>query len=196
MRGSSQIDPDLDQAAGRLRYPPNIWLFDFPNSLAPTTSSERSFREAAAALERYNQRLAAGQATFDSRADNLLGTLDRFAADLGSMGAAIDNHFANGSFFAFDADDIFYANKGRMYAYFLLMRGLGQDFNQVIAERRLEAAWAQTVDSFLAAVQVQPWIVLDGAPDSQFVPSHLSGQGFYIMRARTQLRELTQILQS
>ena len=30
-----------------------------------------------------------------------------------------------------------------------------------------------------AAVQ-QPWVVLNGGPSSQFVPSHLAGQGFLL----------------
>ena len=27
-RGSSEADPDLDKAAGLLKYPPNVWIFD------------------------------------------------------------------------------------------------------------------------------------------------------------------------
>ena len=41
-RGSSQADADLDRAAGLLRYPGTIWIFDFRTSLAPTASSSSS----------------------------------------------------------------------------------------------------------------------------------------------------------
>src|ERR687897_1240949 len=35
-RGSSQMDPDLNTAAGLLRYPGTVWIFDLSTSLAPT----------------------------------------------------------------------------------------------------------------------------------------------------------------
>jgi len=37
-------------------------------------------------------------------------------------------------------------------------------------------------------------VVVNGAADSQFLPSHLVAQGFYLLRARTQLREVADIL--
>jgi len=44
------------------------------------------------------------------------------------------------------------------------------------------------------AASLQPWVVINGAPDAQFMPSHLAAQGFFLLRARTQLREITNIL--
>jgi hypothetical protein len=45
-----------------------------------------------------------------------------------------------------------------------------------------------------AATQ-QPWVVLNGSPSSQFTPSHLANQGFLLLRLRTQLREIANVLQ-
>jgi hypothetical protein len=194
-RGSSQVDPDLDRAAGLLRYPGTIWIFDFRTSWAPTASSEQQYRQAMAALRSYNQRLSRGQAVFEARADNLLGTLDRFAADLGSQSAAIERSLAASGFGPdFTADNLFYANKGRLYAYFLLMRAMEADFANVIRERQLSGAWDQTLDSFRYAAILQPWVVVNGAPDGQLMPNHLAAQGFFLLRARTQLREISNIL--
>jgi hypothetical protein len=89
---------------------------------------------------------------------------------------------------------LFYATKGRLYAYYLLMRALQVDFANVIRERQLGNAWSQTVESFREAVALQPWVVVNGAPDAQFMPSHLASQGFFLLRARTQLREISNIL--
>ena len=131
-RGSSQVDSDLNNAAGLLRYPGTVWIFDLSTSLAPTASSESQYRRAMVALRDYNQRLAAGNAVFETRADNLLATLDRIAADIGSSSAALDQHLAEHSGFGldFEADDVFYANKGRLYAYYLLLRELGRGLRQ------------------------------------------------------------------
>jgi hypothetical protein len=194
-RGSSQADPDLDRAAGLLRYPGTIWIFDFRTSWAPTASSEQQYRQAVAALRSYNQRLSQGQAVFETRADNLLATLDRIAADIGSSSATLDHQLKTAGFWPdFAADNLFYATKGRLYAYFLLLRALQVDFANVIRERQLGSAWNQTVESFREAAALQPWVVVNGAPDAQFMPSHLASQGFFLLRARTQLREISNIL--
>ena len=50
------------------------------------------------------------------------------------------------------------------------------------------------LDSMLKAAMLSPMVVVNGAPDAQIQPSHLASQGFYLLRARTQLREITNIL--
>jgi hypothetical protein len=66
----------------------------------------------------------------------------------------------------------------------------------VIADRRLGAAWTQTAKSLAEAAELQPIVVVSGDPASQVLPSHLASLGFYILRARVQLREITNILQN
>jgi hypothetical protein len=51
------------------------------------------------------------------------------------------------------------------------------------------------LDSFHEAATLRPWVVVNGRPDSIFRPSHLAVEGFYLLRARTQMREVTNILQ-
>jgi hypothetical protein len=195
-RGSSQADQNLATASGLLKYPGTVWIFDPQTSWAPTASSESQYRRAMNALRAYNEELTSGQATFDARADNLLATIDRITADIGSSSAALDRHLEQeaGSLLDFEADDLFYATKGRLYAYYLLLRELRQDFAPVIDERGLGPAWAQMLNSLRIAATLQPWVVLNGAPDGQMVPSHLAAQGFYLLRARTQLKEIANIL--
>lgn len=193
-RGSSQVDPDLDRAVGFLKYPGNVWVFDLRQSLVPTASSERQYRRAREALLSYNKRVAEGMAVFDRRADNLIAVLDSIAADLGSQSAVIDHHLEHPALLDFQADDTFYATKGRLYAYFLLMEGLGKDYEQIIRDRDLATVWDNMQNSFRQAIAMRPLVVINGAPDSQFLPSHLAGLGFYLMRVRMQLREITNIL--
>ncbi|MCH8183630.1 MAG: DUF2333 family protein [Proteobacteria bacterium] len=194
-RGSSQADPDLQEASGLLQYSGTKWVFDLSTSLAPTATSEAQYRKAMRALLSYNARLASGDAVFERRADNLLATLDRMAADLGSSSAVLEHRLDAGrALFDRQADDVFYGVKGRLYAYYLLLRELGRDFDSVIADRDLGPAWDQMLDSIAQAAALRPWVVINGSPDSQFFASHLAAQGFFLLRARTQLREITNIL--
>jgi len=195
-RGSSQVDVDLEKAAGLLKYSGTIWVFDFSTSLAPTATSEAQYRAAMKALKSYNQRLSEGQAVFERRADNLQATLERIAADLGSSSAIIERHVADnaGGLIDLTADDIFYRTKGRIYGYYLLLRELGFDYAEVLQEKSLEASWAQLMHSLQSGAELQPFIVANGGTEGQIVPNHLLNQGFYLLRARTQLKEVSNIL--
>ncbi|MAN63916.1 MAG: hypothetical protein CMI60_18430 [Parvibaculum sp.] len=195
-RGSSQADPDLQSASGLLQYAGDVWVWDPSVSLMPRASSEAQYREARSALLKYNVRLAAGEAVFERRGDNLMATLDRIALDIGSSSAVLDQAVVenSGSFIDTSADDHFYNVKGQLYAYYLLLDALGKDFDALITERELNTAWEQMLDSMLKAAMLSPMVVINGAPDAQIQPSHLASQGFYLLRARTQLREITNIL--
>jgi hypothetical protein len=196
LRGSSRSDPDLEAAAGRLAYPGHIWVLEW--SATPVQpSSESQYRRAVEDLRRYDSRLAEGQATFERRSDNLQALLDRMAADLGSSSAVLSEKIERdaGQFFDSTADDIFYSTQGRLYGYYAVLRGLGRDFAGVLAERGAAEMWESLIASLGAAASLQPWIVANAPLDSTLSPNHLAAQGFLLLRARTQLREITSVLQ-
>lgn len=194
VRGSSQVDEDLDQAAGLLKYKPDVWVYDMSESWLPQRSSAEQYRHGMEALMRYNQRLGEGNAVFETRADNLLATLERVAADMGSASAVIDSSVTDLGAFSWDADDVFYRNKGRLYAYFMLLEAMKSDFGKVIQEKQLTNVWDEMLKSLRQAAEMEPLVVINGAPDGFVLPSHLVGQGFYLLRARTQLREISNVL--
>ena len=195
-RGSSQADSDLEQARSRLNYASDVWVWDFNVSLFPTATSPQQYKAAEEALINYNKRLAAGTAVFDRRSDNLLATLDRIAKDVGSSSAALEQQIEqhSGDWIDFQADDRFYRTKGELYAYALLLRELGKDFDPVIKERGLQTVWTNMIDNLFQAAGLHPWVVINGAPDSQIMPSHLAAQGFFLLRARAQMYEIMDIL--
>ena len=197
-RGSSAADVDLQQASGLLQYPADVWIVAFEPYPLPKAPTESQYREAARALERYNARLAQGTAAFDVRADNLLSAVDRFALDLGSLSAALDKHVTEhaGDLIDTEADDVFYRAKGQVYAYAVLLRALRQDFAAVIDQRTVANQWDEMLLSLEAAASVSPWVVVNGSPSAEFRPNHLLNLGFHLLRARTQMREISNILQN
>jgi len=195
-RGSSAVDPELQMAAGNLAKEPERWIIDFPTRLLPTTASDSYYREAADQLEKYNSRLASGDAIFERRSDNLLATLDRIALDLGASSAALEQYISeNAGGFLPDtgADDLFYETKGQVYAYTVILLALEQDFSKVIGDRELASIYKELLHSMMSAATLDPVVVFNGAADGTLA-NHLSMQGFYLLRARTQLKEVTNIL--
>jgi hypothetical protein len=195
-RGTSQDDPDLREAAGLLQFPGDKWVIDLATSPWPQAPSEAQYRRARKALLAYNARLGAGQALFERRADNLLETLDRIALDLGSSAAALDQRIAAHAGNPFDrrADDVFYSIKGQSYAYALVLRALAVDFADVLRDRNVATLWDNMLASLDRAATMAPLVILNGAPDGMLFASHLSAQGFYVLRARAQLREIRDVL--
>lgn len=195
-RGSSRIDTDLDTAAGLMKYPPDIWMWNPSVSLIPTASTEKQYREAMRAFDRYNKRLASGEAVFERRADNLQQTLERIASDIGSASAAIAERIddKNRPYIDLSADETYYDIKGKMYAYYMLLKALRHDFADVIREKQVGSSWEQMEESMRLGAKLNNFLIFNNAPDSQVLPNHLTGMGFYLLRARTQLKEINSIL--
>lgn len=195
-RGSSQADQNLDKAAGLLKYNGRIWVYEPSISWLPTTPSNQQYWVAAKSLRAYNKELINGQTVFEARADNLMATLERFAKDLGSLSAVIDKHLEKERGFLPDTqvDDIFYETKGRLYAYLMILTAFKEDFASVIQDKALGEAWDKMLNSLEEAVKLNPLVVTNPAPDGLFLQPHLAVQGFYLLRARTQMQEVANIL--
>ncbi len=191
---AARLDPDLQRASGMLQYPGDVWVLDL-RSVLPAPS-EVQYRSAADALLAYNKRLSAGDAVFDTRADNLAALLSRLARDLGAEAESIDDHVAKPSpvVFSRSADDLFYQVKGAIYAHALLLRALRTDFQAVIADRHLGQLWDAAQQAIQEAAALYPTIVLDASPSSMFA-SHLASQGFYVLRAQTRIADLARALE-
>ena len=195
-RGSSAADPDLDGVAGLLQYPGTIWWWNPSTSLMPSPTSEQQYIKAMEQLIVYNKRLTTGNAVFEKRADNLLATLDRISLDLGASSASIASYIKNGFGCVLDlgADDLFFGVKGQVYAYKLILKGLRKDFEQIIVSRDIASSWTEMEASFDSIIAMDPLIVSNCEVDGFAFQNHLAAEGFYLLRARTQLKEITNIL--
>ncbi|UTW55509.1 DUF2333 family protein [Kordiimonas sp. SCSIO 12610] len=192
-RGSSAVDADLEKAAGNLAIEPERWVIE---SWLPTKASDHFYRDAAKDFITYNNRVSSGDAVFERRADNLRMTLERIASDLGASSAKIEKYIgdnAGGFVPDFGVDNVFYEVKGQVYAYTLLLKSLRVDFASVVEDRELAKVYDELLRSLEAAAVLNPTVVTNGAVDG-IVANHLSIQGFYLLRARTQLKEVTNIL--
>jgi hypothetical protein len=194
-RGSSQADADLRQAASDIQYDPERWIWRWGRVL-PEASAEDQYRSARDHLLAYNVRLAAGGAIFDPRPDNLLAVLERIAIDLGDSAAQLDSQIVAGRLLVIDrqADKLLYNVKGRAYAYLMILRGLREDFAAVLVQREIATIYDDMLESLEVAATLQPAVTQNGARDGVAANNHLAVQGFYVLLARTKLREMTDIL--
>ncbi len=196
LRGTSQIDADLQKARGNLQFAEDAWYFGL-SPFGPKTPTPSYYRSAIKDLRAFNGRLENCQATFDARADNLIQFVDRIASDLGSTSAILKDRAENyhAGWFDTRADDRFWFAYGQLYAYYGLLRSAHSDFRGVLAEKHLDGVWDEMEKQMRAALDMQPLIVSNGSPDAWFTPSHLTTMGFYILRVRSNLVDVKQVLE-
>jgi hypothetical protein len=189
-------DTDLASATELLQYPPDVWYWNPRQSLWPKEPSDDEYQRAMADLMLYNESLGDGSRQLDRSSDTLTTVLQRITQDLGTSSAMIEYHVDRGTRPRVQerTDDIFYGTNGRLYGYYIALKGMEIDFRGVIASRHLTATWASMMSTLRGAIGMRPSIVLDGSPDSDFVPCTLCGEGFYVLRLQDELEDITRAL--
>ncbi len=196
VRGTSQIDADLQKARGNLQFTEDSWYFGM-NPFGPKTPTPSYYRSAVNDLRTFNSKLENCNAIFDARADNLIQFIDRIANDIGGTSAILKDRSENNNYgwFDFRADDRFWFAYGQLYAYYGLMNAAQVDFNQVMQEKHLTQLWDGMDGQLRAALRIQPWIIANGSEGGWLLPNHLTTMGFYILRVRSNLIDIKQVLQ-
>jgi len=194
VRTTSQIDGDLQDARGNMQFDEETWYFGL-QPFGPKTPTPSYYRDAITKLRSFNTRLENCQAVFDARADNLKIYVDRIASDIGSTTALLKDRAENYNYGIFDprADDRFWFAYGQLYAYYGLMRAAEADFEDVLKQRNLVSLWKTMDAQFVAALKIQPMIVSNSSEAGLFA-SHLTTMGFYILRVRSNMVEISNVL--
>lgn len=195
IRGTSQIDQNLQDARGNMQFDESTWYFGL-NPFGPKTPTPSFYRAAIRDLNAFNTRLETCSAVFDARADNLIQFLDRIANDIGSTSAILRERSENynGGWFDTRADDRFWFAYGQLYGYYGIIHAAGADFEDVIRQRAIGSLWQQTEEQLRAALRIRPFIISNGNESGWMMPSHLATMGFYVLRVRSNLVELRQVL--
>lgn len=195
LRGTSQVDGDLQKARGNMQFDEGSWYFGL-HPFGPKTPTPSYYRNAMNNLRAFNTRMASCDAQFDARGDNLLQFIDRIANDLGATSAILrersENH--NGGWFDMRADDRFWFAYGQLYGYYGILHAARHDFNAVIQARGLGSLWQGVDDQLKAALRIRPAIISNGREDGWIMPTHLATMGFYVLRVRSNLVELRSVL--
>ena len=197
VRGTSQIDRNLQDARGNLQFDESTWYFGI-NPFGPKTPTPSFYRSAIEDLNAFNTRLEQCSATFDTRGDNLFQFFDRIASDLGSTSDILRERSENYNrgWFDFRADDRFWFAYGQLYAYSGIIKAARADFGEVIQTRSLGPLFTRLEAQLDAALDVDPFIISNGSEDGWIMPTHLATMGFYVLRVRTNLTEIRDVLRN
>ena len=134
-------------------------------------------------------------ADFDTRADNMLQFMDRVTADIGSTSEILQRRMAQAGAFGFDrrADDRFWFAYGQLYAYHGVLTAMRSDFRNVFDQRNLTNLWERVDLQLKDVLRTQPFVVANGSASS-LIKSHLESIGFDLLRVRSNLVEMRDVL--
>lgn len=194
VRGTDSINRNLQSAREAANYREDAWYVTFSLPfLQPATQAR--LRDARSDLLAFNAELETCQARFDARADNLLQFIDRVTADIGSTSEILQRRMEEASFMGFDAraDDRFWFTYGQLYAYHGILTAARDDFREVFEQRNLESLWQRVDEQLADALRVRPPFIANGSASS-LIKSHLESIGFDLLRVRSNLVEIRDVL--
>lgn len=183
----------LKEAAALLKYPGTVWLFSPTNKLKPAPSANTQYRKARKQLIKFNQGLGNGSEIFYKNAEDLAFMLERSRNDIWkSVTKKLEAGIRENSTSLIDnkADDIFYYNQGKIYAYYLLFKALGVDYKEILVASNQYGNWTVMLKAMENASSVSPLIVRNGEVDSLSAPNHLATLGFYMLKAQTMMKKI------
>ena len=181
----SEKENPLKEAAMLLQYPGTIWMFSPQNKLTPVPSANSQYRKGRRRLIEYNQFLSEGSRIFYKSPQDLAYFTKITASTLWKNNLNIENHIReySQSILNNKADDLFYYTQGHAYAYYLIMRGLAQDYKEIIVKNEIYEDWIKAIKYLESASRLNPTIVRNGVLDSSFTPNHLASISYYTTRA-------------
>lgn len=209
-QSQSRENEELSQAEPRLNFNANSWIF-------PSTESE--YEDALGYLRDYRARLAAGDADFYARADNLRsyletagqrlgGIVQRLSASVGEW--RVNTDLANDPAAAsaqpparelrdetpwLQIDNEFYYARGATWALYHFLKATREDFSSVLKDKNAEATMDQLVRSLEAAQRpVSSPIILNGNGFG-FFANHSLVMASYVSRANAALIDLRRLLE-
>ena len=181
-----QNENDFDEALKLLNYPGTVWMFKPDNNLMPAPSSSRQYRRARLLLLQLNQSLGDGQNVFVPNAQTLALLLNYVAQNLDKSVVALQQQMREHASDVWDekADDVFFYNQGKLYAYLLILRAVGNDYRNIIVEKECYQLWTSLIATLEAAVNIDPWFVRNADFSQSFAANHLAYLAFYSLKVQ------------
>lgn len=183
----------LYKAAVLLRYPGTVWMFDPHNKIKPAPSAASQYRKARRMLGKYNQLLATDKRLFNKQTSDLITLLKKSNLNLGQsnnqLSAAIRENSSN--WIDWLADDIFYYNQGKIYAYYMLFKAVGHDYKEIIVNNNQYQNWISLIKALEQACNIKPSVIRNGELNSITAPNHLAYLNSYIFKARNMIEKVT-----
>lgn len=182
----------LSTASNLLAYPPNVWLFDTENKLKTAPSSSSQYRKAYKKIKDLNNALKDEKCFWVRDTKNFAEINKTIIIGLKKTSKYLENEIreGNNSWFDIHADDVFYYNQGRIYAYMIILKKLGRDYKQVLMSEGIYQDWTTAIRALQNGTEIAPYPVLNGDIKHGIKANHLAALGYYTLKAQSLLMKI------
>ncbi len=176
---------NLLEGINLLQYPEQIWMFSPHNKLSPAPSSGTQYKKGRKKINNFNAEISGGLTEIERSHENLSLILHIIKKDLEKTTRKTDEHIREnaGSFIDFQKDNIFFYEQGKLYAYSIILNGLGTDFKNILIKNDLYQPWTIMIKSMEKASELSPSIVRNASIDSSVAPNHLVSINYLALRS-------------
>ncbi len=183
---SEADEPHLKTAGKLLKYDGHIWMFSPTNSFTPVPSAHSQYRKARKQLIKFNQQLNAGSIPFYRNPTDLAYILTRINKDLNTSVEKLDSQIReeSGSWTDFKADNVFYYNQGKAYAYYLLLKALGNDYKDILVDKDAYLLWTRSLKALEDASKLDSLYIRNAQLNSMAAPNHLQYLAYFMIRSK------------
>lgn len=186
----------LKTAAKLLKYDGHIWMFSPANSFTPVPSAHSQYRKARKQLIKFNQQLNTGDLPFYRNTSDLMYFLTRINKDLNTSLEELDAQIReeNNSWTDFKADDVFYYNQGKAYAYYLLLKAMGNDYKEILVDKNVYLLWTRSLKALEDAAKLDALYIRNAELNSLTAPNHLQYLAYFIIKAKDINQDIITVL--
>lgn len=185
--------PELKTAADLLGYSGTTWYL---SEWKPSVSANRQYQKARIALMTYEGLLNDGKQVFNTDKETLSAVLTAQASLLKENAEKIRKQVAKYEKRPIDlrGDNVFYRAKGAAYVVYLMLRDAEEDFSGEFENENIRLLWLDAKDSLERALNIRPFLIVNGDPETQFLPNHLLNAGFYMTVAEADIRRILYLI--
>lgn len=182
----------LSEGTAMLQYPGNIWLFSPQNKLLPVTSSNTQYKKGRKKYNIFNSEIANDNTILNRSAKNLLLIMLVIKKDIEKTIIKTESHVRENSSMWIDinADNIFYTEKGKLYAYSQILKALSHDFKDAMIRYDIYQLWTSMLNALNEASTFEPSIIRNATPDSTIAPNHLIAINYLASRSLDNINDI------
>ena len=85
---------------------------------------------------------------------------------------------------------MFYYTKGKLYAYYILLRAAGDDYKSIIINADMYAKWSEMLSCLERAAELSPLLVRNANMKSSLAPNHLAYMQMYALCATNSIKDI------
>ena len=94
----------------------------------------------------------------------------------------------------FKADNVFYYNQGKAYAYYLLLKALGNDYKDVLVDKNAYILWTRSLKALEDGAVLDSLFIRNAELNSLAAPNHLQYLAYYLVKAKDINQDIIQAL--